>query len=170
MIYLIVAVGIVALVVVVGYLMPVRYEGRTVLEFDHAPPRVWEALQDPEAHPLTGKMMKSVEVLPAEDGLPRWKEDMGHGEVITVTTEVLEPPRRLVREMASGSVNMKSRWEYELEPAGEGCRVTLSGVTDIERGTWHTPIFRVMMVVGGGVKKGLDIHLGMVRATLGGAA
>ena len=57
-------------------------------------------------------------------------------------------------------------WEYALEPAGEGCRVTLSGVTDIERGTWHTPIFRVMTVVGGGVKKGLDIQLDMVASTL----
>ena len=53
-----------------------------------------------------------------------------------------------------------------LEPAGQGCRVTLSGVTDIEKGTWHTPIFRVMMVVGGGVKKGLDIQLDMVAVTL----
>ncbi len=44
--------------------------------------------------------------------------------------------------------------------------MTLSGVSDIERGTWHTPIFRVMMVVGGGVKKGLDIQLGMVASTL----
>ena len=51
-------------------------------------------------------------------------------------------------EMSSGSVNMTSLWEYALAPAGEDCRVTLSGVTDIETGTFHTPIFRVMMVLG----------------------
>ena len=39
--------------------------GRTVVEFDRSPARVWEALQDVEAHPLTGKMMKSVEFLPS---------------------------------------------------------------------------------------------------------
>lgn len=55
-------------------------------------------------------------------------------------------------------------------PAGPGSRVTLSGVTDIERGTWHTPMFRVMMVLGGGVKKGLDIQLDAVAATLGSEA
>ena len=76
------------LIVVVGHLMPVRYVGHTVVELDGTLPRVWDALQDPEAHPLT----------------------------------------RLVREMALGSVNMKSRWEYEMEPAGEGCRATLGGV------------------------------------------
>jgi hypothetical protein len=48
--------------------------------------------------------------------------------------------------------------------------VTLSGVTDIEKGTWHTPLFRFMMVIGGGVKKGLDTQLEMVGATLGAVA
>jgi len=167
---LIIIVAIIALTIVVGYLMPVRYEGRTVVEFDGSVQEVWSALQDVEAHPMTGKMMKSFEALPPEDGRPVWTEDMGHGEIITVTTTTFEPTGHMVREMASGSVNMKSRWEYVLEPRGEGCRVTLSGVTDIESGTWHTPIFRVMMFIGGGVKKGLDIQLKMVASTLKGAA
>ncbi len=92
---------------------------------------------------------------------------MGRGEVITVTTTAYEPPNRMIREMCSATVNMTSRWEYSLEPAGQGCRVTLSGVTDIETGTWHRLIFRLMMIVGGGVKMGLDIQLDMVASTLG---
>ena len=92
---------------------------------------------------------------------------MGRGEVVTVRTTAFDPPHHMIREMSSATVNMTSRWEYALEPARQGCRVTLSGVTDIEAGTWHTPIFRVMMVVGGGVKKGLDTQLDMVTSTLG---
>jgi len=92
---------------------------------------------------------------------------MGRGEVITVTTTIYEPPRLMRREMSSATTAMTSRWDYELEGAGEGCRVALSGITHIENGTWHTPIFRFMMVVGGGVKKGLGIQLDMVAATLG---
>ncbi len=92
---------------------------------------------------------------------------MGRGEVITVRTKTFEPPHHMTRGMSSAAVNMTSRWEYGLEPAGQGCRVTLSGVTDIETGTWHTQMFRVMMVLGGGVKKGLDIQLDMVASTLG---
>ena len=91
---------------------------------------------------------------------------MGRGEIITVRTTAFEPPDHMVREMYSGSVNMTSLWEYSLAPAGEGCRVTLSDVTDIETGTFHSPIFRVMMVLGGGVKTGLDIQLDMVASTL----
>ena len=92
---------------------------------------------------------------------------MGRGEIITVRTTAFEPPDHMVREMYSGSVNMTSLWEYSLAPSGEGCRVTLSDVTDIETGTVHSPIFRVMMVLGGGMKKGLDIQLDMVASTLG---
>ena len=45
-------------------------------------------------------------------------------------------------------------------------RRRLPGDTDIETGTFHTPIFLVMMVLGGGVKTGLDIQLDMVASTL----
>ena len=162
----IIIVALISLPVIIGFLMPVRYEGRTVVEYDRSVQDAWDALQNVEAHPMTGAMMKSVETLPLDEGRPSWKEDMGRGEVITVTTTVYEPPHHMIREMSSAAVNMTSRWEYALEPAGQGSRVTLSGVTDIERGTWHTPIFRVLMVLGGGVKKGLDIQLDMVAATL----
>jgi len=164
---LIVIVALIALPFLIGFLLPVRYEGRTVVEFDQTVQHVWDALQDPNAHPMTGKMMKSVETQESTDGRPAWNEDMGRGEVIKVTTSVYEPPHRMTREMASGSAYMMSRWDYELQPAGDGCRVTLTGRTDIGRGTWHTPLFRFMMVVGGGVKKGLDIQLDMVASSLG---
>ncbi len=73
----------------------------------------------------------------------------------------------MVREMASGTVPMTSRWKYTLEPAGEGCKLTIDGETYIRSGTWHVPIFRVMMCLGGGVKKGLDIQMDMIAGTLG---
>ena len=164
---LIIIVALIALPITIGFFMPVRYEGRVVVEYDRSVQQVWDTLQDVEVHPMTGTMMKSLETLPADEGRPAWKEDMGRGEVITVTTTAYEPPHRMIREMSSAAVNMTSRWEYALEPAGNGCRVTLSGVTDIEKGTWHTPVFRLMMVIGGGVKKGLDIQLDMVASTFG---
>ena len=80
---LIIIVALIALPVIIGFLMPVRYEGRAVVEYDRSVQQVWDTLQDVEAHPMTGRMMKSVETLPGE-GRPSWKEDMGRGEVITV--------------------------------------------------------------------------------------
>ncbi len=158
--------SIIVITLVVGTFMPVRYWGETVVEFDAGVQQVWDALQDANAHPMTGRMMKSVESLPAVDGMPTWTEGMRRGEIITVKTTVFETPRRMIREMSQDGVNMSSTWEYTLEPTQKGCKVTLSGVTDIEKGTWHTPVFRVMMQLGGGVKKGLDIQLGMVSKSL----
>ncbi len=166
LILLVAIVALMVLPVVIGFLMPVRYEGTATVEYDRSVQQVWDTLQDVEAHPMTGRMMKSVETLPSDEGRPAWKEDMGRGEVITVKTTTFEPPHHMTREMTSAAVNMTSEWEYALEPAGQGCRVSLSGVTDIETGTWHTPIFRVMMVLGGGVKKGLDTQLDMAASTL----
>ncbi len=71
------------------------------------------------------------------------------------------------REMTSKSMPMTSRWEYTLEPTSEGCKLTIDGETYIRSGTWHVPILRVMMVLAGGVKKGLDIQMDMVAETLG---
>lgn len=159
--------ALIALPFVIGSLLPVRHEGQTVVELDRGVQQVWDALQDYAAHPMTGKMMKSVEAVSSDDGRPAWTEDMGRGEIITVTTSVYEPPHRMVRDMSSASYVMTSRWEYVLEAAGDGCRVSLSGATDIAGGSWQAPVFRVMMVIGGGVKKGLDIQLDMVAATLG---
>ncbi len=166
--------GIVAVLilvpVIIGLLLPERYEGQTEAFLAQSPEDVWAALQNYESHPMTGKMMKSAEVLPKTewvDDLPAWVEDMGHGERITVKTVEADRPVRLVREMASASMPMTSRWVYALEETDGGCKLTVAGETYIRRGTWMVPIFRFMMVVGGGVKKGLDIQIDMVAKTLG---
>ena len=157
---------LVVAVVVVGLLMPERYAGRSQVVYARTAEEVWGALLDYDRHPMTGKMKKRVEARPAEKSLPVWTEDMGRGELVTVKTLEAERPGHMVREMTSGTVPMTSRWEYTLEPAGEGCRLTIDGETSIRRGTWHVPLFRVMMVLGGGVKKGLDIQMDMVADTL----
>ncbi len=158
---------LVVAVVVIGLLMPERYEGRSQVVYDKTAEDVWDALLDYDRHPMTGKMKKSVQAQPAENSLPVWIEDMGRGEPITVKTVEAEPPRHMVREMTSKSMPMTSRWEYTLEPTGEGCKLTIDGETYIRRGTWHVPIFRVMMALMGGVKKGFDIQMDMVAGTLG---
>lgn len=166
--------GIVAAIVlvpfIVGSMLPQRYEGQTRAFLAQSPDKVWDALLNYESHPMTGKMMKSVEALPKTewtDDLPAWVEDMGHGERITVKTVEADRAVRLVREMASAAMPMTSRWVYTLEPAEGGCNLTIQGETFIRSGTWMVPIFRFMMTVGGGVKKGLDIQIDMLAKTLG---
>ncbi len=169
-----IVIGIVLVLVlvpfIIGSLLPERYEGQTEAFLAESPVDVWVALQNYESHPMTGKMMKTVEALPRTewvDDLPTWVEDMGHGERITVKTVEADRPVRLVREMASAAMPMTSRWVYTLEEADGGCTLKMQGETNIRRGSWRVPIFRFMMFVGGGVKKGLDIQIDMVAKTLG---
>ncbi len=158
---------LVVAVFMAGLLMPERFKGRSQVVYARTAEEVWAALLDYDRHPMTGKMKKSVEAQSGEEGLPVWIEDMGHGELVTVRTLEAERPRRIVREMTSKSLPMTSRWEYTLKPAGDGCRLTIDGETIIKSGNWKVPMFRVMMVLGGGVKKGLDIQMDMVAETLG---
>ena len=158
---------LVVAVVVIGLLMPERYEGHSEVVYARAAEEVWGALIDYDKHPMTGRMMRSVQALPPENNLPVWIEAMGNGELITVKTVRSDRPRHMVREMISKSLPMTSRWEYTLEPAGDGCKLTIDGETYIRRGTWLVPIFRVMMVLGGGVARGLDIQMDMLADTLG---
>ena len=171
MIYLWIALGVIAVVIVVpiiiGLLLPERFVGHIKVVFHKPPEDIWAALADIEKHPMTGKMMKGVDKLPDDNGLTAWVEDMGHGEKITVNTVESEPFTRIVRQMSSASAPMTSRWEYDLEPVDEGCRVTLNGETYIRRGNWMVPIFRFMMVVAGGVRKGLRIQMDMIAVSLG---
>lgn len=153
-------------VVVIGLFLPESYAGRSQMVYPGTTDDVWEALQDYNKHPMTGKMKKSVAAQPSENDLPVWTEEMRHGELITVKTVAAEQPTHMVREMSSKTVPMTSRWEYTLESTADGCKLIIDGETRIRTGTWHVPIFRLMTVLGGGVKKGLDIQMDMVAATL----
>ena len=152
---------------VIGLFLPERYVGRAETFYARDRADVWAALLDYERHPMTGKVRKATETLPDENGLPVWAETMAANERVTVRTIRSEPPARLVRTLESAALPMTSRWEYALEPEDGGCRLTLDGETFIRRGSWMVPLFRFLMVVGGGVKKGLEIQMEMVAETLG---
>jgi len=151
----------------IGLMLPERFLGSAEVEYDKTPDEVWLALLDYTRAPMTGKMMKATVALPGEDGLPAWEESMGHGETITVRTTVSEKPTRMVRTMESAASPMTSTWNYALEPIDGGCRLRMEGETLIPLGDWKSPIFRFMMQVGGGVKKGFVIQMDMAARTLG---
>jgi hypothetical protein len=170
MFYLWIFLGLFAAVIIVpvmiGLLLPERYVGQVKVVFHKPLDDVWAALSDFERHPMVGKMRKGIEKLPDENGLAVWVEEMGR-EKITVITVECEQPTRVVREMSSASTLMTSRWEYDLKPVDVGCQVTLDAETYVRSGNWIAPIFRFMMVVGGGVRKGLQIQMDMVASSLG---
>ena len=123
-----------------------------------APPDdVWRAHNEYERHSKPGSARRRAEPIDAQGPGPAWREDMG-SSVVTVRTVEAELPRRLVRELADSVVPMRARWEYQLDPTPTGTRVTVVEDGVIESGTWHVPIFRLMvrLMKGRGIKAHLD--------------
>lgn len=112
--------------------------------FDHPVETVWEGIADYERNPVSGAMRRETISLPDEETGPVWKEDISNS-VITVRTLVSYEPDRLVRLFEDSVVPMTSRVEYLLEAEGERTRVTMESITTVQDGTWHVPIFRVIL-------------------------
>lgn len=147
-------VALVSFVLLVGLLLPDTYRARGSVLLAAPPDAVWAELLDAERHPHAGRMARSVERLPDEGGRAVWIEDIGESRVRVVTVEAVEN-ERLVRELADGVVPMTARWTVELSAAQGGTRLVLENRTVIRRGTWHVPLFRVLMTLTRGAEKGV---------------
>ena len=73
--------GLVALVFLVGSLLPERYGARGYVDVDESAEELWPKLLDHRAHPMAAKMAKGVEDLPDENGLPVWLESLGPSKI-----------------------------------------------------------------------------------------
>jgi hypothetical protein len=159
-------IALVLLIMIVGRFLPERYAARVEMTIPRPPEEVWAAMNDYHKHPLTGAMMKRIEDLPPQNQLPAWVEDMGSSKV-TVTTAVAEPPRHLVRELVDSVVPMTARAEIHLERVEDGCKVTATQETHIRNGTWHVPIFRVILTVTKGTQSSLATYWKKIAKDLG---
>jgi len=59
-------------------------------------------------------------------------------------------------------VRLLSASFVELESRGGGCRVRMSNDTVIANGTWHEPVFRVMVTLCGGLRGGIRAYLAQI--------
>lgn len=128
--------GLVALVVVIGYTLPVKHVASSSIELDAPPERVWERITDVSAFPQWRKDVKSVEIVQRAAAGPVWREQSGDG---TITYETVEsvPPRRLVSRIHDRSLPFGGTWTFDLTPTPRGTRLTIR-----EDGEVYNPVFR----------------------------
>jgi hypothetical protein len=162
-------IALVILIIIVGRFLPEKYAARAEITFRRPPEDIWAAISDYHKHPMTGSMVKRIEDLPPQHGLPAWVEDMGSTQ-IAVTTTVSEPPLHLVRELADRVVPMTVRAEVHLERVENGCKVMATQETCIRRGTWHVPIFRLMLTLTKGARSSLMTYWRKIAKDLGESA
>lgn len=131
--------ALVALVAVIGAVLPKGHVATRSAKFHQPPEVIWQALTDVEAFPSWRPDVRRVERLPDRDGRRAWREVWKNGQVIAMETVELEPPRRLVGRIADPNLPFGGTWTYELHPAEGG---TVLRIT--ENGEIYNPIFRFM--------------------------
>lgn len=155
---------LVAVPMVVGRFLPEDYHARVVAEFDAEPERVWAALLDHHATPITGSRHRSTTDLEPVNGLPAWEEHLGPSTIVVRTTEAVEGVR-LARTYADSVVPMTAETVLTLERDGDATRVVADTHITVRDGTWHVPVFRFMLTVASGARRGLREYLsGIGRA------
>ena len=129
---------LVVVVLVVGWLMPVKHRASRQAAFQASPEAVWELITKVEAFPSWRGDVKAVEHLPDRDGRTVWAEEGSNGR-ITFAVERAEPPRLLVTRIADRDLPFGGTWTYEIAPAATGSTLTIT-----EDGEIYNPLFRVL--------------------------
>ena len=134
-----VAVGIGLVVVIIGYLLPVRHEATVAATIPATPDAVWEVLTNPANYPQWRGDVTSVEILPTDSGHVAWREQ-GKNGAIAFVVEQAERPRRLVTRITDKSLPFGGSWEYLVTAEGSA----LMGVPNARAGSITTRRRRVM--------------------------
>jgi uncharacterized protein YndB with AHSA1/START domain len=139
--WLLVGVGvlvlIVAVVVIVGYMLPRDHVASTTATIPAPPDSVWEALTNVGDYPRWRPGVRSVDAL-SSAGAVRWREHTSDGDITFERTEE-QRPRRLGTRITDETLPFGGSWTYELAPEGSGTRLTIT-----ERGYVTNPLFRFM--------------------------
>lgn len=130
--------SLVAIVVVIGLLLPKEHTARSHATFNATPDSVWRVLTDVAAFPSWRGDLSRVEVLPSSNGHRTWRE-VGKNGTITFEEVAAERPRRLVSRIADPSLPFGGSWTYDITPDASGTRLTIT-----EDGIVYNPVFRFM--------------------------
>jgi uncharacterized protein YndB with AHSA1/START domain len=128
---------LIAVLVVVGYLLPVDHVASAEARFARPPGEVFATIADVKRYPEWRPDVSRVELL-ADAPRTRWKESGGSGE-ITFEVEDATPPGRLRARIADRTLPFGGTWTYEVTPSGSGTVVRIT-----ERGEVYNPVFRVL--------------------------
>jgi hypothetical protein len=158
-------VGLLAALYVVGMFLPDRYKTQVVFKVNKSPEAVWAAVADFEKHPITGISRRRTQRLPDENGLPVWIEDMGETRVRVRVMEA-QPPSHIKWAFSDEVVPVTATSETHIASEGRGCVVTTRSETVVRNGTWHVPIFRLILSLTGAQKKGIEDYWRSIARTL----
>lgn len=150
----------VAVVVIVGWLLPVAHVASKSVQLSAPPEKVFALVATPEEYASWRPDVKKVDVT-TDSGVTRFREDGSNGAILFEITERI-PPRRFVTRIADKSLPFGGRWIYEIAPAGTGSELRIT-----EEGEVYNPIFRFVSRLIMGHTATIERYLAAVKKKLG---
>lgn len=127
-------VGLVVVMALIGLALPRGHVASRSVTVARSREEVWRALVDLDAQPRWRRGLRRLERL----GGTRFREVTSQGTILYEIVEELPPARRVTR-IADDTLPYGGRWIYELEPAGDGTKLTIT-----EDGFVKNPVFRFL--------------------------
>ena len=130
---------VLGLIIGIGYSLSQKHTAVRETKLAAAPAVVWNTITDFSNAASFRPDLSCVEVLPARNGMPVWREVDRKSESITFAVIESKPPSRLVVKIAQPDLPFGGTWVYELAPAGAGTSVKIT-----ENGEIYHPISRLV--------------------------
>jgi uncharacterized protein YndB with AHSA1/START domain len=130
-------VTLIAVVAVIGALLPRDHIATLSARIAATPDAVWDVITDVAGHPSWRSDVQRIEVLPSTATGASWREHSKNG-ALTMAVDHADAPRRLVTRIADKDLPFGGQWEYVIEPDGSNA----SRLTITERGSVYNPVFR----------------------------
>jgi uncharacterized protein YndB with AHSA1/START domain len=145
---------LIALIALVGALIPREHQATSTITLRQPPDSVWKVIRDFGAITAWWPEMKQSERLPDQDGREVWRQKMSGFDVPLVVMES-SAPRHLVTKIDAGSgAAFGGTWTYELTPNAGGTRISVT-----EAGWISNPVFRFLSRFVFGYYGSLDGYL-----------
>lgn len=154
--------GMVAVVVGVGLLLPEKHRASESVRFRVGAEPLWGVITDFGAYPTWRTGISMVERLPDMNGHSVWKETDSDNESIPYETMESVPNKRLVRRIADPALPFGGTWSFDLEATPEGTTLTIT-----EDGEVYNPVFRFFSRFIFGHAKNIHGYLGDLRVKIG---
>ena len=131
-------VGILAIVVVIGLLLPKEHTASKAMRFRPQPAALFGVVSDFAKYPEWRSDVTSVEIQ-GPVGVGAVVREHGSNGDISYRIEVFEPPSKIVMRIADTSLSFGGTWTFEVFPNDSGSELVIT-----ENGEVYNPIFRFM--------------------------
>lgn len=157
--------GLIALVVIVGLLLPQNHSASRTARFKQPPGAIWAVITDHANEPSWRSDISKKERVEDRQGRAAWCETSKRGERMTFESIALDPPRKMVTRIADDNLPFGGTWTWDLQPVpGDNAACTL---TITEDGEIYNPVFRFVARFIIGYRGTMDAYLKALSAKCG---